>query len=45
MTDVQQREAARQFYHRWKDKGNEDQDARDLRSASDCAPYQQDLSG
>ena len=28
MTDAQQREAARQFYYRWKDRGNEDQDAR-----------------
>ena len=28
MTDAQQREAARQFYYRWKDKGREDEDAR-----------------
>ena len=28
MTDVQQREAARQFYYRWKGKGREDEDAR-----------------
>ena len=28
MTDAQQREAARQFYYRWKDHGNEDEDAR-----------------
>ena len=28
MTDTQQREAARQFYYRWKDKGKEDEDAR-----------------
>ena len=28
MTDAQQREAARQFYFRWKDKGREDEDAR-----------------
>ena len=27
MTDAQQREAARQFYYRWKDHGNEDEDA------------------
>lgn len=28
MTDVQQREAARQFYYRWKGKGREDEEAR-----------------
>ena len=28
MTDAQQREAARQFYYKWKDKGREDEDAR-----------------
>lgn len=28
MTDAQQREAARQFYYRWKGRGNEDEDAR-----------------
>lgn len=28
MTDAQQREAARQFYYRWKDHGSEDEDAR-----------------
>ena len=28
MTDAQQREAARQFFYRWKDKGREDEDAR-----------------
>ena len=28
MTDAQQREAARQFYYRWRDRGNEDEDAR-----------------
>lgn len=28
MTDAQQREAARQFYYRWKNKGKEDEDAR-----------------
>jgi len=28
MTDVQQREAARQFYYKWKGKGREDEDAR-----------------
>ena len=28
MTDVQQREAARQFYYKWKDRGREDEDAR-----------------
>jgi len=28
MTDAQQREVARQFYYRWKDKGREDEDAR-----------------
>ena len=30
MTDAQQREAARQFYYKWKDKGREDEDARSL---------------
>lgn len=28
MTDAQQREAARQFFYTWKDKGREDEDAR-----------------
>lgn len=28
MTDAQQREAARQFFYRWKGKGREDEDAR-----------------
>ena len=28
MTEAQQREAARQFYYKWKDKGREDEDAR-----------------
>ena len=28
MTDVQQREAARQFFYKWKGKGREDEDAR-----------------
>ena len=28
MTDAQQREAARQFYYKWKNKGKEDEDAR-----------------
>ena len=28
MTGAQQREAARQFYYRWKDKGKEDEHAR-----------------
>lgn len=28
MTDAQQREAARQFFYKWKGKGNEDEDAR-----------------
>ena len=28
MTDVEQREAARQFYYKWKDRGREDEDAR-----------------
>lgn len=28
MTDAQQREAARQFYYKWNDKGKEDEDAR-----------------
>ena len=28
MTDAQQREAARQFFYRWNDKGREDEDAR-----------------
>lgn len=28
MTDTQQREAARQFFYKWKGKGNEDEDAR-----------------
>ena len=28
MTDQQQREAARQFYYRWRNKGKEDEDAR-----------------
>ena len=28
MTDAQQREAARQFIYRWRNKGNEDEDAR-----------------
>ena len=28
MTDAQQREAARQFYYKWKGKGKEDEDAR-----------------
>lgn len=28
MTDIQQREAARQFYYRWNGKGREDEDAR-----------------
>ena len=30
MTDAQQREAARQFYYKWKDKGREDEDASSL---------------
>jgi len=30
VTDAQQREAARQFYYKWKDKGREDEDARSL---------------
>ena len=30
MTEAQQREAARQFYYKWKDKGREDEDARSL---------------
>ena len=28
MTDVQQREAARQFFYKWNGKGQEDEDAR-----------------
>lgn len=28
MTDIEQREAARQFYNKWHNKGNEDQDGR-----------------
>ena len=28
MTDAQQREAARQFIYRWRNRGNEDEDAR-----------------
>ena len=28
MTDMQQREAARQFYYKWNGKGREDEDAR-----------------
>lgn len=28
MTDIEQREAARRFYYKWRDKGNEDQDGR-----------------
>ena len=28
MTDQEQREAARQFFYKWKDKGKEDEDAR-----------------
>lgn len=28
MTDAQAREAARQFFYRWKGKGKEDEDAR-----------------
>ena len=27
MTDVEQREAARQFYYKWKGRGREDEDA------------------